>query len=74
MTLQDIIKSMPPEVFELNPWKSWSAVAIAISSFAFSLWLISVCPAPLLPFAWAFSGTAMTGVSAVLGPSAILQH
>jgi len=62
VTLQDIIKTMPPEVFEINPWKSWSGVAIAVASFSFSLYLISICPAPLLPLAWAFSGTAFTGV------------
>ena len=43
-------------------WKAWGAVAVAVSSFALSLYLISVCPWPLLPFAWAFAGTAMTGV------------
>ncbi|EFN51858.1 hypothetical protein CHLNCDRAFT_37265 [Chlorella variabilis] len=61
VTLQDIIKTMPPEVFELNMWKAWSAVFVAVTSFAASLYLISICPAPLLPFAWALSGTAMTG-------------
>ncbi len=44
-------------------WKAWSAVFIAVASFAASLYLISICPAPLLPFAWALSGTALTGVS-----------
>lgn len=51
------------QVFELNMWKAWSAVFVAVTSFAASLYLISICPAPLLPFAWALSGTAMTGVS-----------
>ena len=49
-------------------WKAWGAVAIAVSSFALSLYIISICPAPLLPFAWAFSGTALTGVSSTPGP------
>jgi omega-6 fatty acid desaturase (delta-12 desaturase) len=62
VTLQDIIKSMPSKVFELNMWKAWGAVAVAVSSFAASLYLISICPAPLLPLAWALSGTAFTGV------------
>lgn len=51
-----------PQVFELNMWKAWGAVAIAVASFSLSLYIISICPAPLLPFAWAFAGTAMTGV------------
>ncbi len=50
------------QVFELNMWKAWGAVAIAVASFSLSLYIISICPAPLLPFAWAFSGTALTGV------------
>ena len=29
------------QVFELNPWKAWSAVAIAVISFALSEALIS---------------------------------
>lgn len=61
---------MPPEVFEINPLKSWAAVAIAIASFSFSLYLISIAPPVLLPFAWAFSGTAFTGVS----PQCSAQH
>lgn len=51
------------QVFEINPLKAWSAVAITLSSVAASLYLISVSPWYLLPFAWFIAGTAFTGVS-----------
>lgn len=54
------------QVFDFNPWKAWSAVAITLTSVAFSLYLIAMSPWYLLPFAWAFAGTAWTGVSASL--------
>lgn len=49
------------QVFELNPWRAWSAVAISIVSFALAEYLIAIAPWPLLPLAWAFAGTAFTG-------------
>lgn len=61
VTLTDIVKSMPPEVFDINPIKAWSAVAITLTSVAASLYLISVSPWYLLPFAWFIAGTAFTG-------------
>lgn len=61
VTLTDIIKSMPSEVFDLNPWKAWGAVLTSIVSFSASLYLISISPWYMLPFAWALAGTAFTG-------------
>jgi acyl-lipid omega-6 desaturase (Delta-12 desaturase) len=52
---------MPQEVFELNPLRAWSAVAISIVSMASCLYLISISPWWALPFAWALAGTAFTG-------------
>jgi hypothetical protein len=54
------------QVFEINPLKAWSAIAITLSSVAASLYLISVSPWYLLPFAWFIAGTAFTGVSVSL--------
>jgi omega-6 fatty acid desaturase (delta-12 desaturase) len=51
------------QVFEINPARAWSAVFITLASAAASLYLISVSPWYLLPFAWALAGTAFTGVS-----------
>lgn len=61
IALAEIVRSMPKEVFDIKPWKSWSAVVTSIVSFAASLWLISVVPWYLLPVAWFLSGTAFTG-------------
>ncbi|GIL92555.1 hypothetical protein Vretimale_18971 [Volvox reticuliferus] len=61
VTLTDIVKSMPPEVFELDHGKAWRAVLISITAMAASLYLISISPWYLLPFAWALAGTAFTG-------------
>nr|QWW89552.1 Delta12 fatty acid desaturase [Chromochloris zofingiensis] len=61
VTLTDIVKTLPSEVFELNPVKAWGAVLTSIASFSASLYLISIAPWYLLPFAWFLAGTAFTG-------------
>lgn len=61
VTLGQIIKSMPSDVFELNPLRAWGAVVTSIVSMAAALYLISISPWYLLPFAWALAGTAFTG-------------
>lgn len=61
VTLTDIVKSMPPEVFQLNMAKAWGAVLTTLASVSASLYLISISPWYLLPFAWFIAGTAFTG-------------
>lgn len=61
VTLGQIIKTMPSDVFELNPLRAWGAVVTSIVSMAAALYLISISPWYMLPFAWAFAGTAFTG-------------
>jgi omega-6 fatty acid desaturase (delta-12 desaturase) len=51
-------------VFELNPLKAWGAVVTSLVSMSASLYLISISPWYLLPFAWFIAGTAFTGVGA----------
>jgi len=51
------------QVFEINPLRAWGAVATTVVSVALSVYLISISPWYLLPLAWAFAGTAWTGVS-----------
>ena len=51
------------QVFEINPLRAWGAVATTVLSVALSIYLISISPPYLLPLAWAFAGTAWTGVS-----------
>lgn len=61
VTLTEITRSMPPEVFELNHARAWSGVLITLTSVSACLYLISIAPWYLLPFAWALAGTAFTG-------------
>ena len=52
----------------MNDRKAWAAVALTVASVTASIYLISVSPWYLLPAAWAFAGTAWTGVSTLLTP------
>jgi hypothetical protein len=52
------------QVFELDHGKAWGAVLTSIMSMSACLYIISISPWYLLPFAWALAGTAFTGVSA----------
>lgn len=62
VTLAQIARSMPAEVFELDHGKAWRAVGITLGSLAASLWLVSVSPWYLLPVSWLLAGTAATGL------------
>ena len=62
VSLTDVIKSMPSSVFDINPLRAWGAVATTVAAVAFSAFLIQNSPWYLLPLAWAFAGTAWTGM------------
>jgi len=62
VSLTEVIKSMPSSVFDINPLRAWGAVATTIAAVAFSAFLIQNSPWYLLPLAWAFAGTAWTGM------------
>ena len=51
------------QVFEINPWRAWGAVATTVASVSLSIYLLAVSPWYLLPLVYAFAGTAWTGVS-----------
>jgi len=61
VTLKNVINSLPPEVFQLNHAKAWWGVLRTIMAMGVSLYLISVSPWYMLPFAWLLAGTAFTG-------------
>ncbi|WVZ11660.1 hypothetical protein V8G54_016190, partial [Vigna mungo] len=63
VTLKDVISSLPKEVFEIDNVKAWKSVLISITSYALGIFMISKAPWYLLPLAWAWTGTAVTGVS-----------
>ena len=52
-------------VFEIDNVKAWKAVLKTVTSYALGLFMISKAPWYLLPFAWAWTGTAATGVSSL---------
>ncbi|CAI0427498.1 unnamed protein product, partial [Linum tenue] len=63
VTLKQIIDTLPKEVFEIDDAKAWKSVLTSAASYALGLLMISKAPWFLLPFAWAWTGTAVTGVS-----------
>jgi fatty acid desaturase len=52
-------------VFEINPFKAWGQLLFTVLASVFGIYLISITPWYLLPVAWAFTGTAMTGVKSI---------
>ncbi|KAG7035676.1 hypothetical protein SDJN02_02474 [Cucurbita argyrosperma subsp. argyrosperma] len=63
--LKDIIESLPKEVFEINDVKAWKSVLVSVASYTLGLIMIAKAPWYLLPLAWAWTGTAITGVSLI---------
>lgn len=51
------------QVFEIDDVKAWKSVLISVTSYALGLFMIAKSPWYLLPLAWAWTGTAVTGVS-----------
>jgi acyl-lipid omega-6 desaturase (Delta-12 desaturase) len=60
-TLRDIIKTLPPEVFAKSASRAWLGFAFSVISVALGYASITFAPWYLLPFAWIFNGTALTG-------------
>lgn len=50
------------QAFKINPVRAWGAVLTTVCSVSLSVYLISISPWYMLPLAWAFAGTAWTGV------------
>ncbi|MFP4133133.1 MAG: fatty acid desaturase [Halothece sp.] len=59
--LRDIIKTLPKECFQKNPRKAWLSVLISVLTAGIGYSAIAYSPWFLLPFAWIFTGTALTG-------------
>jgi len=62
ITLNDIVKTLPKEVFQKNMWKAWRNVLITIAFSALSVLFLHYSPWYLLPVAWFFAGTCATGL------------
>ncbi|CAI7766173.1 unnamed protein product [Closterium sp. NIES-53] len=61
ITLKQVIDTIPAEAFEINEWKAWKTVVLTIAAMALGEVFIYNSPWYLLPFAWAWAGTAFTG-------------
>lgn len=61
LTLRDIIKTLPPEVFIKDLTQAWRKVVVSVLGTAFGYWALAVSPWWLLPPLWLFTGTALTG-------------
>lgn len=59
--LRDIINTLPSEVFEKNPTQAWLAVGINVALVGLGYYLVAISPWFLLPLAWIFLGTGLTG-------------
>ncbi|MEO0758147.1 MAG: fatty acid desaturase [Cyanobacteria bacterium J06648_16] len=59
--LKDVIKTLPRECFEKNRWKAWRSVLLTIVAVVTGYAAIWFSPWFLLPIAWFFTGTALTG-------------
>ncbi|AFY71116.1 Delta-12 acyl-phospholipid desaturase [Thalassoporum mexicanum PCC 7367] len=60
--LKDIIGTIPREYFQKNRRKAWSQVALTLTAVALGYLGIFYAPWYLLPIAWLFTGTALTGL------------
>ncbi|KAG2244988.1 hypothetical protein Bca52824_093174 [Brassica carinata] len=61
VTLKDVMDTLPKEVFEIDDVKAWKSVLISVTSYTLGLFMIAKAPWYLLPLAWAWTGTAVTG-------------
>eukprot|EP01018_Ginkgo_biloba_P035358 Gb_08625 [translate_table: standard] len=61
VTLKKVMDTLPQEVFKIDDIKAWKSVAISVAAYSLGLYLIAKAPWYLLPLAWAWTGTAVTG-------------
>ena len=61
VTLRDVIQTLPKECFQKNSRKAWQQVGLSIVMAILGYVAIALSPWFLLPFAWFFAGTALTG-------------
>ncbi len=62
LSLKQVIQTIPKVYFQKDPLKAWRSVAITIAAVALGYATIALSPWFLLPLAWFFTGTALTGL------------
>lgn len=61
VTLKDVIQTIPRECFQKSPRKAWATVLLSVVAAGVGYTAIAFSPWYLLPLAWVFTGTALTG-------------
>jgi acyl-lipid omega-6 desaturase (Delta-12 desaturase) len=61
LRLKDIIKTLPKECFQHNRRKAWTQALLSVFAVALGYYSLIITPWFLLPLAWLFTGTALTG-------------
>ena len=61
LKLKDIIKTLPKECFEQDRRKAWTKVLTSVLMVGLGYFSLTIAPWFLLPLAWIFTGTALTG-------------
>jgi omega-6 fatty acid desaturase (delta-12 desaturase) len=61
LTLKQVIQTIPKVYFQKDAFKAWRSVAISVIAVALGYAAIALSPWFLLPLAWFFTGTALTG-------------
>lgn len=61
LRIKDILKTLPKECFQRDMRKAWTAALVTVVMVGLGYASIAIAPWYLLPFAWIFTGTALTG-------------
>ncbi len=61
LRIKDILKTLPKACFQKNRRKAWMSVFINVGMVALGYVSLAIAPWFLLPIAWIFTGTALTG-------------
>lgn len=61
LRLKDILDTLPRECFHKDGRKAWGSVLLSVAAVAAGYAAIALSPWYLLPLAWIFTGTALTG-------------
>ncbi|MFZ4638773.1 MAG: fatty acid desaturase [Nodosilinea sp.] len=61
LTLKQVIQTIPKVYFQKDPTKAWRSVFLSVAAVILGYAAIAFSPWFLLPLAWFFTGTALTG-------------
>lgn len=65
VTLDEILKSLPNDVFTQDRVKAYGSLVITLLALSFSVYLLARYPWYVWPFAWVIGGASVTGLFAI---------